>query len=497
VVEPDLQPTEAAMASIKVFDPVTVPRSVLEELQEFRAEAERLRRENEHLRRENERLRRELDEARARLDQARRQSKRQAAPFSKGPPKSQPKTPGRKSGPAHGRHGHRPPPDPAAVEEVLEALLPHACPRCGGSVRETEVATQYQTEIPRRPLIRRFHVHVGRCCDCGRRVQGRHPLQTSDATGAAASQIGPDAQAAVVALNKTFGLSHIKVAAAFRALFGIALTRGAVARILLRTAERLGPAHREIEQEIKATPCVTPDETGWRVAGHPAWLHAWVTERATGYAIDPHRRADALERLIGRDWSGTMVHDGFTSYDRFTAATHQQCLGHVLRRARELESQATRGAVHYPRKLIALFTEAIQFRNRFLKGEVSADEVRRARPAFDLRLRVLAWPAREVPAYETLSAHLWKHLDEWFTFLSHPEVEPTNWEVEQAIRPAVVNRKVWGGNRTWVGARAQGVLMSVLETCRRTGRSGPEFVSQTLRAFGNPLLPTPALLAPR
>src|SRR5262249_22930516 len=243
-------------------------------------------------------------------------------------------------------------------------------------------------------------------------------------------------------------------------------------------------------------PGVTPDETGWRVAGRPAWLHAWVTERATGYAIDPHRKADVLERVIGLAWSGTMVHDGFASYDRFEAATHQQCLGHVLRRVRELEAQATRGAVHYPRKLVGLFPEAICLCTWYQKGEVSAEQLRRARPKFDQRLRKLAWPAREVPAYETLSAHLWKHRDEWFTFLSRPEVEPTDWEGEQAIRPAVVDRKVWGGNRTGAGARAPEGLMSVLETCRRAGRSGLGFVSQTLRAFGNPLLPRPILLTP-
>jgi transposase len=89
------------------------------------------------------------------------------------------------------------------------------------------------------------------------------------------------------------------------------------------------------------------------------------------------------------------------------------------------------------------------------------------------------------------------HRDEWFTVLSHPEVEPTNWEAEPAIRPAVVNRKVWGGNRTWVGARAQDVLRSVRETGQRAGRSGLEFVSQTLRAFANPWLPRPILLTPR
>jgi transposase len=339
------------MASIKVFDPVSVPLCVLEELQQLRAQVEQLRRENEHLRRENERLERELDAARTDLDEVQRQSKRQAAPSSKGAPKTQPKRPGRKSGTAHGRHGHRLPPDPSAIDEVLEAPLPEACPACGGGVRETGVATQYQTEIPRRPLIRQFDVHVGSCGGCGRRLQGRHPLQTSDALGAAAAQIGPDAQAVVVVLNKTFGLSHLKIAAVFHALFGITLTRGAGVQIVLRAAHRLEPAHQEVRREIRAAPCITPDETGWRVAGQSAWLHAWVTGRATGYAIDPSRKADALERLIGRDGSGRMVHDGFASYDRFAAATHQQCLGHGLRRVRELEAKATRGAVHYPRKL--------------------------------------------------------------------------------------------------------------------------------------------------
>src|SRR5262245_31990114 len=139
------------MASIKVIDPVSVPLCVLEELQQLRAELAQLRQENERLRQDNERLRRELEQARVERDQANRQSRRQAAPFSKGPPNPHPRRPGRKSGPAHGRHGHRLPPSPEQVDEVLEAPLPGACPGCGGAVRETSVRQQYQTEIPRRP----------------------------------------------------------------------------------------------------------------------------------------------------------------------------------------------------------------------------------------------------------------------------------------------------------------------------------------------------------
>lgn len=485
------------VATVKAFDPVKVPVCVLGELNDLRALVETLRREAAELRQENERLRQENERLRCELDQAQRQAKRQAAPFSKGPPKAQPKRPGRKAGTAHGRHGHRSPPTPDQVDETLDAPLPAACPDCGGAVCETKVVPQYQTEIPRRPLIRQFNVHVGCCCGCGKRLQGRHPLQTSDATGAAASQLGPDAQATCVLLNKRLGLSHGKVVEVFSCLFGIPLTRGACVQIVLRAGRRLEAADEEVCAEIKASGQLVPDETGWRVGGKSAWLHAWVGERATCYAVEAERSADALEGQIGRDWAGKMTHDGFSSYGRFKAAIHQQCLGHVIRRCRELLARASRGAVHYPRRLIALFTEAIHLRNRHLKGEVSAEELKAARKGFDERLERLTRPAREVPAYQTLSRHLRNHLGEWFAFLEHPEVEPTNWQAEQAIRPAVVNRKVAGGNRTWPGAHAQEVLMSVLETCRRAGRSALDFVSASLRAFGNTALPTPALLDPR
>jgi transposase len=485
------------MATIKVFDPVRVPVSVLEELQQIRASLEQARQDIEALRLDNERLRGELADARQHLDQARRQAKRQAAPFSKGAPKSQPKRPGRKPGDAHGKHGHRLPPAPGDIDFVHEVPLPDACPGCGGAVRETGVAAQYQTEIPRKPLVRRFNVHLGCCVCCGKGVQGRHPLQTSDALGAAASQLGPDAQAALVLLNKDAGLSHGKAAAVMTKLFGVPVTRGASAQVALRAARRLGPAHAEVVAEVKASRVVVPDETGWRTGGQPAWLHAWVGERATCYAIDPHRSADALERVIGIDWGGVLAHDGWSSYGRFEKATHQQCLGHVLRRAREMLEGATRGAVRYPRELIALLTEAIHLRNRHLAGEVTARTLAEAKAGFDARLERLAYPWRAVPAYETLSQHLWNHLGEWFVFLEKPWVDATNWRAEQAIRPAVVNRKVWGGNRTDAGAKAQGVIMSVLRTCWQAGRSSLDFVSQTLRAFGNPLLPRPLLLLPR
>jgi transposase len=46
-----------------------------------------------------------------------------------------------------------------------------------------------------RPVINKFNLGIGRCNRCGKRVQARHNEQTSDALGAASSQVGPTAKA--------------------------------------------------------------------------------------------------------------------------------------------------------------------------------------------------------------------------------------------------------------------------------------------------------------
>lgn len=102
------------------------------------------------------------------LEEVRRAGKRQAAPFSKGDPKTQPKRPGRKAGEAHGRHGHRPVPE-REPDRTLAAELPGACPDCGGVVDHERDAEQFQLDVPDlRPTLTCFKVPIGRCRDCKR-----------------------------------------------------------------------------------------------------------------------------------------------------------------------------------------------------------------------------------------------------------------------------------------------------------------------------------------
>ena len=433
-------------------------------------------------------LRRRVDELEAErqrllqlLEAERRAGKRQAAPFSKGSLQKKPKKPGRKAGDDYGNKGHRPPPPPEKIDETYEAPLPESCPDCGGPVEETDVQQQYQVEIPRKPIHRQFNIHIGRCNCCQRRLQGRHSLQTSDALGAAASQLGPDAQAAIVDLNKNAGLAHGKVSAAFRNLFGINLTRGGSAHVVLRAGRRCQPIYKAICRSVRRSAWVVPDETGWRVGGLLAWLHGFVGRKATAYIIDPTRSHEPAERLLGLDYRGTLIHDGWSPYDHFVKARHQQCNQHILRRCQEILETATRGAVCFPRRIAELLRQGLALRDRHVAGQVSDHGLAIARGRLQNALEDAVFPSKTNPVNERLAKHLWNYIDQFFTFLHVPGLDATNWRAELAMRFGVILRKVWGGNRTWTGAKSQAILMSLWRTCWQRGQPALDFLSGMLR----------------
>jgi transposase len=187
------------------------------------------------------------------------------------------------------------------------------------------------------------------------------------------------------------------------------------------------------------------------------------------------------EAILGLDYDGTMIHDGWSPYDRFVDAHHQQCLQHLLGRCDEMEVAATRGAVRFPRRVAELLRADLDLRDRHAAGEVSRHRLAVARGRLENQLSDLAFPPKTNPANERLAQHLWALRDDLLTFLRQPGLDATNWRAELAIRLGVLLRKVWGGSRTWAGARAQSVLMSVWRTCWQQGRSALDFLSQLLR----------------
>jgi transposase len=81
-----------------------------------------------------------------------------------------------------------------------------------------------------------------------------------------------------------------------------------------------------------------------------------------------------------------------------------------------------------------------------------------------------------------LAAHLTIELPALFSFLFDPTVDATNWRAEQALRPAVVNRKVSGDNRSQRGAGTQQILSSLVQTVRLRGLDPRDVLVELLRA---------------
>jgi transposase len=462
----------------------TAPQTI----EELRRENERLRDDLRRSEAERQRLRRENERLKEELNTARRAVYRQAAPFSRGAPTPTPRRPGRKPGAAYGARAHRRP--PSHIDATYDAPLPAQCPHCAGPLRRTRVAAQYQEDLPvQSPIVRHFRVAVGQCRRCHRRVQGRHPLQTSDALGAAAVQLGPAAVALAVILNKQLGLSYGKITQLLQDRCGLTITRGGVTQAVHRAARQALPSYTALCATVRGSPVVTADETSWRVAADLQWLWAFVTPETTVYAIQPGRGLAQAAAVIGVDYAGVLQRDGWQSYRQFHAALHQSCLAHLLRRCRML-------LLDYPQHpfvtaVKTILQTALATRERYGRGTISAHGLAIARGQLIERLgRVLArTPSRHVTV-QRFQAHLIVEYDAIFSFLFDPTLDATNWRAEQALRPAVVTRKMsGGGNRTARGAQTQQVLASVLRTAHQRGLDPTNLLVTLLRA------PKPAIPA--
>src|SRR5713101_8767814 len=261
------------------------PQSYQERVEQLEDDNRLLQRQVEQARFKNKRLQKRLERLEQDLEKARRSahgtcvSHRQAAAFSKGEPKAEPKTPGRKAGSDYGEPSSRP--VPQRVDEVLPAPVSRRCP-CGGTVQVERTEPQYQEDtvrafrIVRRTVVRRFDIEVGHCCCCGARAQGRHPLQTSDALGSAKVQVGPEALVLGAHLNKQMGLSLGHTARVLQSGYGLEFSRGGIYKALARLAGKAKPTYQGLVLTARKSLVNWVDETGWRVGGHSQWL--WVAE---------------------------------------------------------------------------------------------------------------------------------------------------------------------------------------------------------------------------
>jgi transposase len=185
--------------------------------------------------------------------------------------------------------------------------------------------------------------------------------------------------------------------------------------------------------------------------------------------------------VLGEGYAGVLERDGWAPY-RFQHATHQRCLAHLLRRCRELLSDAVAGQAKTPPAVRRLLEHALALRCDRDADTLEAGQLAAEVQALEAAVDRLVAGASRYPPNRRLLDHLVRERDHLFTFLGGPGVPATTWRAEQAIRPAVVCRKAWGGNRTWAGAATWQALTSVLRTASQQGHDPIELLARLLRA---------------
>lgn len=420
----------------------------------------------------------EVERLNAELEQSRRAGKRQAAPFSKGQPKADPKRPGRKPGhpPAH-----RPPPRPEQVDRTIEVPLPSECPECHPPLDEVPVTVhdQYQIDLPEpRPVITRFRVPVAWCPACFRRVQGRHPEQTSDALGAAAVQFGPRRLSFAADLKHRIGTPFRKAAAVVATLTGLVVSAAALVRGSQRLARLAGPSYEALIQATRRSDVQHVDETGWKIGGRSAWLWVFADAHATLYRIRHSRGHEVVVEVLGEDYGGVLVSDCFLAYDPLQF-TKSKCAAHLLKRCSEVEQGKTRGAVRFSRRVAALLRKAMALKRR--RGTIGDHGYAVLRGKLRAELDRMLSGTYTDPDNVRLAKLLRKQRASVLGLLDHDAVEATNNLAEREVRPAVIARKLSAGNRTEAGVEAHAVLASVLRTLCRQDRPILEGLTALLR----------------
>ena len=393
--------------------------------------------------------------------------------------------------PGHPKHDRAPFPA-EQVSQFFEHPL-HGCPCCGGPLRRNGglALVVQQVDLEPVPLTVQQHTCPEYWCGaCQRSYKADLPEPI-----AKGGLVGPRLTTLIAYLKGSCHASFSTVRKFLRDVVRLTISRGQLAKIIAKVSAALEGPYQELLQALPEQTPLNVDETGHKDNGQQMWTWCFRAGLYTLFKIDPHRSADVLIEVLGREFNGVLGCDCFGAYRRYMrefGVTLQFCLAHLIRDVKFLLTLPGKKEQAYGQRLRdalkALFG-VIHQRERLSAGEFRV----RLEAARDEVLRV---GQHEVPAgrhAQAMAKRLQAHGPSYFTFVTTPGVEPTNNLAEQAIRFVVIDRHITQGTRGAGGQRWCERIWTVMATCAQQGRCVFDYLYAAVKAyFGDG--PVPSLL---
>jgi len=345
------------------------------------------------------------------------------------------------------------------VEHAVET-----CPDCGTRLLGGWVQRRREViEIPLVPVQVSEHVFVARVCPvCERR---RVPKVALGGIVVGRQRLGINLVSLIVTLREEGRLPVRTIQWYLRTFHQLELSVGGIVNVLHQVAHQAEPTVEGIREQVRGSPAVHADETGWREDGHNGyvWTFSTANER---YFLRRGRNKEVVDEVLGEAFGGTLISDFYAAYDHYPGV-HQRCWSHLLRDIHELK------ALHPDDAQLAQWAKAVQDLYEEAKAWSSGDARarRRAQLHFERRLLGLGQPFVDDPlaVQRKLCRRIRRFIKELFVFVVDPAVPADNNAAERSLRHLVTSRKISGGTRSEVGTNSKMTLASVFGTWRAQG----------------------------
>ena len=270
---------------------------------------------------------------------------------------------------------------------------------------------------------------------------------------------GPNLKAVLSEL-KSNGLSYEKLSNFIKTLRpDISICPATVLSLVDNVAQNLQQPRNEVQQSIQNSTYIQADETGMRKDGQNGYVWAFCNQNYTLYEFDTTRSRAVAERILGKDYNGWVVSDGYNVYDSYE--NHQRCWVHILREADALPiKDPDPNIILQVDHLHKIYRSAEEAKNKMLDERLQIIEQLKGLNGVGYVIGSLKTTA----GCKKFAGTLQRAMPNLFVSVEHPEIPLHNNFCERKIRPIVVNRKMCGCIRNEKGERFINNTMSMIET---------------------------------